>query len=391
MFRHTMWAFVFIVLSFSTVSLADTFKNTETGDVLQGYLTSKVVSGKTEAVTQEKGIVMINTMKWELTADRKGRNNKVIVIVHEGPMMRQIETDALKNALVESADAGPLFILLELDTPGGRTDFAADIAGAIHTIRKKCPVITYVKNEKHGGAISAGVAVALSGEKVFIAKNAVIGGATSYAVTEKGPTDFKKAYGEDIGAKFQSIWQGFLASTAEQGGKPGLLAKAMVDKDIEVIEIEKQGKREFIELINKKPGDKVVHTWSTKGSLLTLTGEEAAACTIADKNADTREEVLKDMNAENAEIVINNAVQKAAVELNRVEKRLDIIKKSMDRQIKEIELGLPKPKWMKTVRQMRVNIKYLITMAKKYPDLELDLESLEKYLNTVEANYNKAK
>jgi membrane-bound ClpP family serine protease len=386
-----MWAFVFIALSFSTISVADTFKNTETGDVLQGYLTSKVVSGKTEAVTQEKGIVMINTMKWEVTADRKGRNNKVIVIVYEGPMVRQIETDALKKALVESADAGPLFILLELDTPGGRTDFARDVASAIHTVRKKCPVITYVKSEKQGGAISAGVAVALSGEKVFIAKNAVIGGATSYAVTKDGPTEFKKAYGEEIGAKFQSIWRGFLASTAEQGGRPGILAKAMVDKDIEVIEVEKHGKRNFIESVNKKPGDKVVHIWSRKGSLLTLTGEEAVACTIADKNADSRQEVLKEMNAENAEIVVNDTIQKAAAELDRIEKRLGRIKKSIDRQIKELDLGLPKPKWMKTVRQLRVNIKYLITMAKKYPDLELDLEGLEKYLNTVEANYNKAK
>ena len=391
MFRHAMWAFVFIALLFSTVSLADTFKNTKTDDVLHGYLTSKVVSGKTEAVTQEKGIVMINTMKWELTADRKGRNNKVIVIVYEGPMVRQIETDALKKALVESADAGPLFILLELDTPGGRTDFARDVASAIHTVRKKCPVITYVKSEKQGGAISAGVAVALSGEKVFIAKNAVIGGATSYAVTKDGPTDFKKAYGEEIGAKFQSIWRGFLASTAEQGGRPGVLAKAMVDKDIEVIEVEKQGKRNFIESVNKKPGDKVVHIWSRKGSLLTLTGEEAVACTIADKNADSRQEVLKEMNAENAEIVVNDTIQKAAAELDRIEKRLGRIKKSIDRQIKELDLGLPKPKWMKTVRQLRVNIKYLITMAKKYPDLELDLDELEKYLNTVEANYNKAK
>ncbi len=391
MFRHAMWAFVFIALLFSTVSLADTFKNTKTDDVLHGYLTSKVVSGKTEAVTQEKGIVMINTMKWEVTADRKGRNNKVIVIVYEGPMVRQIETDALKKALVESADAGPLFILLELDTPGGRTDFARDVASAIHTVRKKCPVITYVKSEKQGGAISAGVAVALSGEKVFIAKNAVIGGATSYAVTKDGPTDFKKAYGEEIGAKFQSIWRGFLASTAEQGGRPGVLAKAMVDKDIEVIEVEKHGKRNFIESVNKKPGDKVVHIWSRKGSLLTLTGEEAVACTIADKNADSRQEVLKEMNAENAEIVVNDTIQKAAAELDRIEKRLGRIKKSIDRQIKELDLGLPKPKWMKTVRQLRVNIKYLITMAKKYPDLELDLDELEKYLNTVEANYNKAK
>jgi len=391
MFRHTILAFVFMTLFFSRVSLADTFKNTATNEVLHGYLTSKIVSGDTEAVTQEKGIVAINTMKWEITPDREGRNNKVIVVLYEGPMIKQIETDALKKALIESADAGPLFILLELDTPGGRIDFATDIAGAICAIRKICPVITYVKSEKQGGAISAGVAVALSGEKVFIAKNAVIGGATSYAVTESGPTEFKKAYGEEIGAKFQSIWQGFLASTAEQGGRPGILAKAMVDKDIEVIEIEKQGKREFIEPINKKPDDKIVHTWSTKGSVLTLTGEEAVACTIADKNAESREEVIKDMNAETAEIVVNNAVQEAADELVRIEKRLDMVKKSIDRQLKEIELGLPKPKWMKTVRELRVNIKYLITMAKKYPDLGLDVEELQKSLNTVEANYNKEK
>jgi len=391
MFRRTILFLLFAVLLFSSGSIADIFKNIETGEVLHGYLTNNVVGGKTEAVTQEKGRFMIETMKWDITADRKGRNNKVIVIAYEGPILRQIETDALKDALVEAANAGPLFILLELDTPGGRIDFATDIAGAIYSVRRICPVVTYVKSKSQGGAISAGVAIALSGDKVFMAKNAVIGGATSYAVTETGPTDLRKAYGEDIGAKFQSVWQGFLASTAEQGGRPGLLAKAMVDKDIEVIEIEKQGRRQFIEPINKMPDDKVVRTWSTKGSLLTLTGEEAVACSLADKNVESRQEVLKEMNAEEAEIIISNAIQEATDEMDRVERRLEMVRKSVDRQLKEIELGLPKPKWMRTVRELRVNIKYMITMAKRYPDLQLDVAELEKYLNTVEAHYNKAK
>jgi len=369
---------------------ADTFMHRRTGEVLHGYATSRTQDGNTIVHTQEKGPTGLNLVEWQIATDSRGRNHKVIVFNLDDEIALEIETVAFERALVTAADEGPLFILLEINTPGGRKDLTNRLCGAIMGTRN-CPVIAFVKTGTYGGAISAGAAVALACNKIYMASATSIGAATTIIVDEKGIKDLKQAFGETIAEKFDSAWQAKLASLAEQNGRPGLLAKAMIDKDLEVIEVSEAGKRLFIEPINKEPQQKLVHTWSQKGSLLTLTAAEAVQCMMADKVAESRDDVLRDLDAADAEIVANKDMQDARAELKRADGQVKRIRTSIDLKIKEAEKGVPAPKALKILREAELECKTLITIAKKYPDLEMAVQPLEEWLNTIKAESKEIK
>jgi len=388
---HTLIFVVFLVLSaFISASFADTFTHRQSQRVLHGYATSRTEGGKTTVFTQEKGLVRLNLAQWEIVADRLGRNNKVIILTLDTEIMLEIETEALQKAIAKASDEGPLFILLEIDTPGGRTDLAQRICGAI-TKAGNCKVIAFIKGGRFGGAISAGAAVALACDKIYMANNTVIGAATLVAISRAGPKDFKKTFGADIGEKVSSAWRAYLASLAEQNRRPGLLARAMVDKDIEVIEVSQADKRLFIEPVNKNPRQHLVHTWSKRGSLLTLTAAEAARCNIADKIISSREELLRDFGAGGAEIVIDDSVQQAGREFKKADMKVRKIRRTLDLEFKQMRQAKDPRIALKILREVRSNYKSVITLAKRYPDLKLSVQILEDELNSVEAVYQEAK
>lgn len=373
------------------ICFADTFTNTKTGEVLYGYAVGSAEDGKQSVQAADKGIVSINMSDWKVTGDRNGRNNKVIVFTFNIPIMYEIETAAMENALAQTCDEGPLFILIKLDSPGGRLDLAqrlcAAIAGAGQT-----QVVCFVSGGEYGGAISAGAAFALACNKIYMAPNTVIGGATMIAVTaEGGPTSVKKAYGEDVGEKFSSIWQANLASLAEKNGRPGLLARAMVDKDIEVVEVNDGDKRLFINPVNKTASQKLVKTWSQKDSLLTLTAKEAQGCMIADGIMDSQGQLLRELGAGNAEVVNNDAVQQAGKELSRAQLKVKKLREKIDLDIKQLGRTDTRARGMSLIKRVRSNLRQLVVLARQYTDLELDEVQIENEYNSVEAFYQQQK
>jgi hypothetical protein len=217
-----------------------------------------------------------------------------------------------------------------------------------------------------------------------MAEDTVIGAAT---MVTSNAESMKKAYGEDIGEKLDSAWRAKLASLAERNNRSGVLARAMVDRDIEVVEVTGGSDRLFIEPINKKADQKLVKTWSRKGSLLTLTAAEAVGCGFAEAVANSREQVLSKENAASAEVVINTDMQDAARELERARGQLLRIRKSVDLKMKESEKKMTAPQALRMLREARREFKQLINLARRYPDLELDMIELENSLNSVEANY----
>ena len=380
-----------LLFAFSAASFADTFTHRKTNEVLHGYATSRTEGGKTIVHTQEKGKVNLNLAEYDITADRLGRNNKVIVIVFDVPVMLEIETAAFEQVMAEAADEGPLFILLEMDIPGGRLDFTQRICAAI-TKTRNCQVVTFIKGGEHGGAISAGVAVALACDKIYMAGNAAIGGAMGIAFDRTGqPQDFKKAFGEDVGEKFTSIWRANLAALAQQNHRPPILARAMVDKDIEVIEVSEAGRKFFIEPVNKTTQQRLVRTWSKKGSLVTLTAAEAAGCMIADKVVSSRQELIRDLDAAGAEIVTNDCIQQAGKDFEKARLRFNRLRKSLDLKVKRMEQTETRSRAMSIVRGIKADYKALILLAKHYPDLQINPLALEAELNSVEAFYQKHK
>jgi hypothetical protein len=370
-------------LSVGRVCLGDTFRHRQRDEVLHGYAVGEAEGIRTIVRTEEKGVSELNLAEWEVSADRLGRNNKVIILTIDNEMIFEIETQAAEQAIEAAAKEGPLFILLEIDTPGGRTDLVQRICGTI-VGTGSCEVVAFVKGGPNGGAISAGAAVALACDKIYMA-------ATVITLSEKGPTDLNRRFGEAVGEKFSSAWQAYLASLAEQNRRPGLLARAMIDRDIEVIEVSEADRKLFIEPVNRRPQQRLVHTWSQKGSLLTLTAVGAVKCGIGDGIVDSRAELLRELDAAGAEIVINNDVQQAREELRRARGQLDRIRKSVDLKIKQSGHPQPKPKVLKILRSARSEFKTLINLAKKYPDLGLDIRILEDELNTIEAEYQQVK
>jgi len=379
-----------VISVFSSDCLADTFTNRKTEEVLHGYATSQTNGSQTIVHTEEKGKLTLNPAQWQIKPDRLGRNNKVVILTIDDSISLQIEIQALEKAIIKSADEGPFFILIEISTPGGQLDLVQRIGGAI-TNTDYCPVVAFVKGGKHRGAISGGAVIAISCDKIYMADNAVIGAAALVARSGTGPKDVKKIFGEEIGEKLVSSWRAHLASMAEQHGRPGILAMAMADRDIEVIEVSEANRRLFIDPANKNLQQNLVHVWSKKGSLLTLVAQDAVKCGIADKVFNSRQELIRHLQAENARIVMNNDLQNARLELKRAKGQIARIRKSLDLKTRQLEYEHPTPKVLKILRDTRSDFQTLIRLAKKYPDLQLSPQPFEDELNSIEAAYDKVK
>jgi membrane-bound ClpP family serine protease len=397
-----------LVVLFAGVCLADTFTNRQTNEKLHGYITARLPgsaqssrqdsnstktaeaeNGLTSVFTQEKGLLKLNPKEWEIKRDNLGRNNKVIVVPVDDAIIYEIETDAFEKSIADSSDEGPLFILVEIDTPGGRVDLAHRMCTAI-TQNADCNVIAFVKGGQYGGAISAGAAVALACNKIYMTDNTVIGAATLVTMP-KNKQDYentrKKNYGEVVDEKMSSVWRAYLASLAQQNGRPGLLARAMVDRDIAVVEVNQAGKRLFIEPVNKRPEQQVVRTWNKAGSLVTLTAQEAVECTIADGLVGSREQLLQQLQAGDANVVTDKKIAFARKDLQIAKRRMDEIVKSLDLKIKQSKYPQPAPKILGILQGARSDFENLKTLAKKYPDLDMDVKDIEKVLNSIQADY----
>ena len=397
-----------LIVLFAGVCLADTFTNRQTSEKLHGYITARLPgsapalrrdenspksteaeNGPTSVFTQEKGLLKLNLNEWEVARDRNGRNNKVIVLLVDDAIMHEIETDAFEKAIADSSDEGPLFILVEIDTPGGRVDFAQRMCAAI-TKNADCNVIAFVKGGKYGGAISAGAAVALSCNKIYMTDNTIIGAATLVTMTKAKEQVKDKKYGDVVNEKMSSAWRAYLASLAQQNDRPGLLARVMVDSSIEVVEVNQGSKRLFIEPMNKKPGQPVARTWNKSGSLLTLTAQEAVECTIADGLVGSREQLLQQLQAGDANVVTDRKIANARKDLQIAQRKMDDALKSFDMKVQQSKYPQPAPKFLGILRGARTDVENLKTLAQKYPDLHLDTDSIDKELNLINAAYENA-
>jgi len=397
-----------LVVLFAGVCLADTFTNRQTSEILHGYITARL-PGSSQSVrrdessqkaaeaddapisvfTQEKGLLKLNLKEWEIKRDNLGRNNKVIVVPVDDVIMYEIETDAFEKAIADSSQEGPLLILVEIDTPGGRVDLAQRMCTAI-TKGADCNVIAFVKGGKYGGAISAGAAVALSCNKIYMTDNTIIGAATLVTMPKDKDQLKDKKYEDVVNEKMSSAWRAYLASLAQQNDRPGLLARAMVDSSIEVVEVNQGAKRLFIEPMNKKPDQPVTRTWNKSGSLLTLTAKEAIECTIADGLVGSREQLLQQLQAGDANVVTDKKVASARKDLQIAQRKMDEALKSFDMKVKQSKYSQPAPKFLGMLRGARTDVENLKNLAKKYPDLHMDIDSIEAELNSINAAYENA-
>lgn len=174
------------------------------------------------------------------------------------PFVERVLEDAAKT----KADA----VILEVNTFGGRVDAAVAIRDAL--LRSRRPTVAFVNKR----AISAGALISLAAEKVVMARGATMGAATP--VQMGGPGEAAKPVEE----KSVSYVRKEFRATADARKRPGLIAEAMVDADVEI------------------PG------LIEKGKLLTLTTEEALKHKVADFEADSLDELRSKLGLSDAEV-----------------------------------------------------------------------------------------
>lgn len=382
----TYFSLIIIVIPVS-IAAADTFVGDQ--NLYHGFITGNQHDGLSEVNTVEKGLISLNLNNFKITRNRIGRSNTVALLTIPGPIELGMETNAFEKAIKTAASKGPLFILIEIDSPGGRVDLAMRMCSAI-TETANCDVYAYVKGGNHGGAYSAAAAVSLACNKIYMKPGTVIGSATIITEDSEGkPIDLKKALGDTVSEKFRSGWRNYLASLAERNNRPGILVKAMESKDIEVVEVNENGKRVFIESVNKKPGQTVVKTWSKRDSLLTLPANDAVECGIADKLFESRQELLQDQNATTAQIIPDESMAKARELYQRIEKSLKRIDVSIDLGVKQLKATQSRPQALKAMRGIINDAQFVLGLKKKFgDDVPVDEEKVQTFLNAVQAEYD---
>lgn len=384
------FAIIVICLAASFGS-ADTIVDKKTGETYHGYLTGAESAGLFDANTTEKGIVKINLSDFTITRNATGRNNS-FVLIEVSDIMAGMETTAFEEFLKKSVAAGPLFILLEIDSPGGRVDLCKRMCAAVKDC-KYCDVYTYINGGKNGGAHSAAAVLAMACDKIYMAPGTVIGAATMISIDSNGmPTDMKSALGDTVGEKMSSAWRNYMASLASEKNRPANLAIAMENKDIEVLEIKENGKRAFIDSVNKKPNDVVVKTWSKKGELLTLPAKDAVDCGMADKIYASRQDLLADCNAAAAKIITDNSMAKARELYDRISQRLEKLNASIDLGIKQLDATHSRVQAMKALKSMIQDAQFALSMKKRFgDDVPVNEQKVQSFLNDAQATYDSLK
>lgn len=207
----------------------------------------------------------------------------------EGPL--DVGTQALITRAIHAARERGDRLVLELDTPGGEVELMWQLANSLLDAGDDgLSTVAWV----HDRALSAGSLLALACHRVYMRSHARIGSALPVQVGPGGllpvseDAEVREKISSDLRAEFRGV--------AEKRGRPGLLAEAMVDPDVEVLEVRDDT---GVRLISAKELNDLrargqqpeVRTVIAAGELLNATGSEAVALGLADGLAESLQEL----------------------------------------------------------------------------------------------------
>ncbi len=179
----------------------------------------------------------------------------------------------IKQGLDHYKTTRPIFIILEIDTPGGEVFAAQKISEALKEMDTQygIPVVAYINN----WAISAGAMLAYACRFITTVKDGSMGAAEPVLAGEGGMM-------ESASEKINSALRSDFASRAAFFDRNPLIAEAMVDKDL--IIVMREGK-----IIKLDREDQINYTAphadiiiSPKGKLLTLDATKMMEYHVAD-------------------------------------------------------------------------------------------------------------
>lgn len=167
-------------------------------------------------------------------------------------------------------------LVFTIDTFGGRVDSALRIASFIGSL-KNVRTVAYVGGGQEGMGVSwsAGALIALACSEIYMAPGTSIGAAAPVTASADGQM-------EAAGEKTVSAVRAQMAALAEKNGHPVGIALAMVDADVELVELDVDGRTlavtadEALALQAGNPdGVSVIRTIDAAGKLLSLTAGDA--------------------------------------------------------------------------------------------------------------------
>lgn len=179
----------------------------------------------------------------------------------------------VKKALEGYKETKPIFVILELNTPGGEVFAAQKISDALKELdtQYNIPVVAYINN----WAISAGAMLAYSCRFIAATRDASMGAAEPVIQDQAGKM-------EAASEKVNSAIRADFANRASFFNRNPYIAEAMVDKD--TILVLRHGK--IIKLDNEaqiqKNGPDADIIISPKGKLLTLSADQMLDYGVAD-------------------------------------------------------------------------------------------------------------
>lgn len=317
------WIFLWMCAS---IAWADTFKHKETGEVFTGFATQKSTGGKTLVFNKEANkMTPVNLYEYQVTYDTQGRRDSVVLIPLMEPeiLLSQTVAEEIANAVINASNTGPQAILIQIDNPGGRGDYMSIIATALSKTTN-CPTAAYISAGSYGGAFSSAAVLALACQKIYIAPNAGIGAVSPIAGSAGGIQDFGGYLTMYNSADLLPL------SLAQQHRRPELLARALADKSVSVVEVTNiNGSREFVQKNDRQPTQTVVRTLAegiptantskltpadVMGVVLNLTAKDAVNVGLADKIAGSVAEILTDMKIPDVKVTsaggIDNLLKK---------------------------------------------------------------------------------
>ncbi|MSR61538.1 MAG: hypothetical protein EXS08_03700 [Planctomycetes bacterium] len=194
----------------------------------------------------------------------------------------------LARALAGAKERGDKLVI-DIDTPGGEITLMWLLSQAL--IDAGVPTVAWV----HDRALSAGALLALSCERVYMRSHATIGSALPVQVGPGGL--LPSSEDPEVREKLSSSLRGDFRGRAQKRGRPGLLAEAMVDEKVEVLEIRLEGElklvsaKELDDLRQRGVEHEFLRTVDSREELFNATGSEAVELGLADGLAESLQEL----------------------------------------------------------------------------------------------------
>ena len=196
-------------------------------------------------------------------------------------------------------------IVFDIDTFGGRVDSALQIANLIGSLGD-ITTVAYVMIHPDGTGVSwsAGALISFASDAIYMAPGTSMGAAAPVLQSPEGMTLADE--------KTVSAVRTQMAALAEKNGYERAIALAMVDQDLEILEVTVNGRvrvltrAEFETLLRRAGDDDVIDEGpvvSESGKLLTLTAGEMERYAVSSGTVSTRRELFDALDVSDARIV----------------------------------------------------------------------------------------